>query len=95
MDAQEPTRRRRQLHVSLVTPDSSLYNEAARSVVLPGTEGQLTILSNHAPLVTSLATGNLIIRREGTADRRFVTRGGFAEVSRNEVTILVDAAREV
>jgi F-type H+-transporting ATPase subunit epsilon len=95
MDAQEPRTRKRQLHVSLVTPDGSLYNKVAREVVLPGTEGQLTILTDHTPLVTSLASGDLIIKREGTADRKFVTRGGFAEVSNNEVTILVDAAREV
>ncbi|MEA3408427.1 MAG: ATP synthase F1 subunit epsilon [Chloroflexota bacterium] len=90
MDDQE-----RQLHVSLVTPDNHVYNDAAEGVVLPGAEGQLAILIDHTPLLTALGAGDLVVKRKGLADKRFVTRGGFAEVSDNEVTILVDAAREV
>ena len=95
MDNQEPKNKRRQLHVSLVTPNGRIYNEPARGVILPGKEGQLTILTDHTPLLTTLGSGDLVVRRKGMADKRFITHGGFAEVSNNEVTILVDTAREI
>ena len=59
-------------------------------VIAPGSEGQLGILPRHAPLLTTLALGELRIRHAG--GRGIFVAGGFLEVNRNVVTVLADDA---
>jgi F-type H+-transporting ATPase subunit epsilon len=61
-------------------------------VVAPGIEGQLGILPHHAPLMTALTWGELIIHREGQEDEFIAIGGGFMEVGPDHVTILADSA---
>ena len=60
-------------------------------MVAPGADGQLGILPRHAPLMTMLQPGELLIRKDG-ADTYLIVTGGFMEVIGNKVTILADAA---
>ena len=61
-------------------------------VVAPGTEGMLGILPHHAPLMTALKPGELVIKRRGQPDQLFAIGGGFMEVRPDKVTILADSA---
>jgi F-type H+-transporting ATPase subunit epsilon len=61
-------------------------------VVAPGIEGQLGILPHHAPLMTSLSFGELVLHREGHEDEFIAIGGGFMEVGPDHVTILADSA---
>ncbi len=79
------------LTVRVIAPDKTVWDSQAEEVILPSTTGQLGILTGHAPLLTALETGVLRVR----ADKTWVPialMGGFAEVERNEVTILVNGA---
>jgi F-type H+-transporting ATPase subunit epsilon len=79
------------LTVRVVAPDKTVWDSPAEEVILPSTTGQLGILSGHAPLLTALDVGVLRVR----ADKEWVAialMGGFAEVEKNEVTILVNGA---
>ena len=60
-------------------------------VIAPGSEGQLGILPRHAPLLTTLALGELRVRQQGVDEGIFVA-GGFLEVNANVVTVLADDA---
>lgn len=78
------------LTLKVVTPNEVLFEGSTSSVVAPGTIGYLGILRNHAPLVTTLAKGNLIFKSEGGAARSFKIEGGFLEVFQNRVLVLTD-----
>lgn len=75
----------------IVTGERLLFSGEADAVLAPGIEGQLGILPRHAPLITALQPGELVVRRGGT-EEVFVVGGGFLEVVQNRVTILADSA---
>jgi F-type H+-transporting ATPase subunit epsilon len=83
----------RTLHLEIVTPDRVVRSdEAVTSVVVPGSEGYLGIMANHAPLLTELTLGRIDITREDNTELTYATSGGFMEVSENRVLILADTA---
>jgi F-type H+-transporting ATPase subunit epsilon len=79
------------LHFELVSPSKLMFSGDVESVVLPGTEGEMTILPEHAPLLTSLRPGMVTITASGTPSKIFV-RGGFAEVNPQGLTVLAETA---
>ena len=85
------TRNRNILNVRIVTADRELYSGEADLVSAPGSEGRLGILPEHAPLLTTLKTGELRVRLGANEEPIFVS-SGFLEVSNNNVTILADTA---
>ena len=78
-------------HLSIVTPEKSFYEGEIKSLVVPGTEGYLGVLSHHAPLITAIQPGK--IEFSDSQDEVFImaVSGGFLEVSNNVATILADA----
>ena len=79
------------LTVRVIAADKTVWDASADEVILPSTTGQLGILSGHAPLLTALEVGVMRVR----ADKTWVPialLGGFAEVDKNEVTVLVNGA---
>lgn len=82
---------RHTLHVKIVTAQQTIFDGEAETVLAPGSEGQLGILPRHAPLLTTLAVGELRIREHGAEEAIFVG-GGFLEVNNDMVTVLADDA---
>ena len=80
------------LTVEIVTAERVVRTEQGiDALVVPGSEGQLTILPHHASLMTTLDYGELIFRRGGD-ESSFAVSGGFMEVRKDRVTILADQA---
>ena len=79
------------MRLAIVTAEKLVYSDEVSSVVAPGAEGQLGILPNHAPLLTSLKPGELKVLKEGE-ETNIAVSGGFLEVLKNVVTILADTA---
>lgn len=80
------------LTVEIVTAERVVYSEeGVDAVVAPGIEGQLTVLPLHAPLLTMIKPGLMIVRKGGE-DIDLAITGGFLEVRDDRVTILADAA---
>ncbi len=77
--------------LEIITAERQVYSDEVDAVVAPGIEGQLGILPHHAPLMTVLQPGELLIRKDGEEAFLAVT-GGFMEVLGNKVTVLADAA---
>jgi|SRR6516164_6085716 F-type H+-transporting ATPase subunit epsilon len=75
----------------LVSPEKLLFSGEVNQVDVPGAEGEFGVLAGHAPLVTTLRPGILVIHGEGGAER-IVVNGGFAEVGANGLTVLADMA---
>ncbi len=70
-----------------------MYSEEVEGVVAPGAAGVLGILPGHAPLLTTLAPGELLISKDGERSAIAVS-GGFLEVLRNQVVVLADTAEQ-
>lgn len=85
---------KKQLQLKIITPEQIVLDEAVDSVTLPTTEGEITILPDHIPLISTLASGNIVARVNGE-DVPMAVSGGFVEVSNNEVKILADFAEHV
>ena len=80
------------LSVELVTPERLLVDEQnVDMAIAPGVDGQLAVLPNHAPLITELEPGVIILRRDDT-DQMLAVSGGFFEVLRNKITVLADTS---
>jgi F-type H+-transporting ATPase subunit epsilon len=80
----------RQLTVEIRSPDGPIWTGAAESVTVPGSKGSMGILPRHAPLMSSLDVGLTRVREPGGKEHRFITGGGFVEVHRQRVLVLVD-----
>lgn len=79
------------LTVRVITPDKTVWDATAEEVILPATSGLLGILTGHAPLLTAVGTGVLRVKSAGKWSA-IALLGGFAEVEKNDVTILVNRA---
>jgi F-type H+-transporting ATPase subunit epsilon len=78
-------------HFDLVSPETLLFSGDVSQVDLPGSEGDFGVLAGHAPIVTTLRPGILVIHGESGA-LRVVVNGGFAEVSPAGLNVLADLA---
>ena len=78
------------MRLEIITAEREVYADDVDIIVAPGVEGQLGILPHHAPLMTALQPGEILIRKDGEPSYLAVT-GGFMEVIANRVTILAEA----
>lgn len=79
------------LHVVVVSPERTLYEGEAEGVLVPGDKGRFEILKDHAPIISSLQKGELVVN--GSQQLRLDIAGGFVEVCRNEVSLCVEEVR--
>lgn len=79
------------LRLEIVTPEKKVVDETVDAVTVPGANGEIGILPNHAPLISTLKPGILAYTRGG-ATERLVISGGFIEVSADKVSVLADVA---
>jgi F-type H+-transporting ATPase subunit epsilon len=81
------------LNFELVSPERRLAAAEAETVTIPGMEGDLTAMANHAPFLTTMRPGYVVVRTGSSEDGYLVT-GGFAEISDNTVSVLAEEAIE-
>ena len=79
------------LSLEIVTAERLVYSADVDVIIAPGIEGQLGILPQHAPLMTMLQPGELMVRQDGEEHSIFFS-GGFLEVQGDKVTVLADTA---
>jgi len=80
--------------LEIVTAERVVFSEEVDAVIAPGIEGQLGVLPHHAPLMTTLMPGELLVRKGGEEFSLAIT-GGFVEVRPDRIIILADAAERV
>ena len=76
----------------LVSPERLVFSGDVDSVVVPGMEGEFTVLKDHAPLMSMLKPGVVAIAGGPAGTTRMYVRGGFADVAPSGLTILADYA---
>ena len=78
------------LSVQLVSPDNEYFEGVVQMVVLPGEEGDFSVLFEHAPIITYLRPGKIIILEEQNKEHTFFVGSGFVKVENNNCRVLVD-----
>ena len=80
------------IHVELVSQERKVFEEEAADMVLvPAAEGQMGVLPRHAPVLTTLSFGELVVKK-GNAEERFAIYGGVVDVRPGKVVVLADLA---
>jgi len=77
--------------LNIVTPEKIFFSDQVESTLVPGIEGELGLLPNHAPLITVLAPGELRYTHNGV-EHAIAVGEGFVEVTQDHVSILTDIA---
>lgn len=77
------------MRVTVISPEAAVFDGEADAVTAPAFDGEIGILANHAPLMTVLGSGVLVVKA-GSLVRRFRVQGGFLQVVRNSVRILAE-----
>jgi F-type H+-transporting ATPase subunit epsilon len=77
------------MHVTVISPEASMFDGEADAVVAPAFDGEVGILPNHAPFMTLLGRGTLTVRRADSVTR-FSLRGGFLQVVDNRVRVVAE-----
>ena len=76
----------------LVSPERLLVSEKVESVVIPGTEGEMTVMASHAPVMTTIKPGVVTVKPVSGAEQRYVVFGGFADILPEGCTLLAESA---
>jgi len=79
------------LKLEIVTPDAKVFSDDVEMVTLPGVEGEMGIYPNHVPLMTQIAPGEIVARKNGQ-DIFLAIGDGFVEITGDHVAILSDMA---
>lgn len=78
-------------NLDIVTPERLVYSEEIDVLTIPTTQGEISVLANHMPLVSIIAPGEIKIKKDGIEVYMAIS-GGFVQITKNKVTILADAA---
>ena len=76
----------------LVSPERLLVSEKIESVVIPATEGEMTVMANHAPVMTTIKPGVVTVKTAAGQQERYVVFGGFADILPAGCTLLAESA---
>jgi F-type H+-transporting ATPase subunit epsilon len=79
----------------LVSPERLLVSLDVESVVIPGSEGEMTVMARHAPVMTTIKPGVLTLTEAGGRADKFVVFGGFADITPEACTVLAESAVNV
>ncbi|MGG7516939.1 F0F1 ATP synthase subunit epsilon [Allorhizobium undicola] len=76
----------------LVSPERLLISEKVSEVVIPASEGEMTVMAHHAPTMTTIKPGVVSVKFASGKAAKYVVFGGFADVTPNGCTLLAESA---
>lgn len=79
------------IHLQIITPEKTVYDDEVDQVSLPTQTGQITVLPHHTNLITSIEPGDLVYKKH-SKETLLASGYGFAQVANNQVKVLVDLA---
>jgi len=82
------------MQISVLSPDKEIFEGDITRVKAPGVLGVFEVLDNHAPMVSALRNGTVVITKEGGDTMSFDIEKGFLEVLKNKVALLVQGVKE-
>ena len=82
------------MRIEIITPDKRIYDGEIKSVRVPGKKGSFQVLKDHAPIVSTLDGGNVIVVDQAGIEKIIEIEGGVIEVMANKIILLADAVRQ-
>lgn len=79
----------------LVSPEQLLLSAKVTEIVLPGSDGEMTVMANHSPVMTTIRPGIVTVKQESGETQKFVVFGGFADILPTGCTLLAESALTV
>ena len=76
--------------LEIITPENKLFEGEVTSVKFPGTDGEFGILNNHAPIISTLTKGSIVVIDNNNESKNFDINGGVIEMQNNKVIVLAD-----
>ena len=76
--------------LEILTPDKKVFEGEVIAVTVPGTMGSFQILKDHAPIISTLEDGPVIIKSKTTDEETFIIKGGVVEVLKNKIIVLAE-----
>ncbi len=83
-----------EINLEIISPEKLIFQDVVDSITIPGTLGGFQVLKNHAPLMSTIEVGIVIVKKENET-HYFTTGGGTIEVLNNKVLILADSTEKV
>lgn len=78
------------MQLDIISPDKNVYSGEASYVGLPGSGGSFGILNDHAPIISSLKAGTVVVKDDNGNAQEFEIKGGVVEVMNNKVIVLAE-----
>lgn len=78
------------MYLEIITPEEKVFEGEIESVQLPGTQGSFQLLNNHAPIVSTLKKGKLVLVDQNNESKEIDVNGGVVEVNNNKVIVLAE-----
>lgn len=79
------------MKIEIITPDKKVFSGPVRSVKVPGKKGSFQILKDHAPIISTLDKGNVVIADDQGIETTFEISGGVVEVKKDRIIVLADS----
>jgi F-type H+-transporting ATPase subunit epsilon len=80
------------MNLQIITPEEILFSGQAEMVTVPGSEGEFGVLTGHAPLISTLRSGEVVVQLENGKEERIAIVSGVAEVTPERCTLLIEQA---
>ena len=81
------------MKIEIITPDIKVYEGEIKSVRVPGKKGSFQVLKDHAPIISTLESGNVVMVDQDGAEKIFEITGGVIEVKANKIILLADSVK--
>lgn len=81
------------MKIEIITPDRKIYQGEIKSVRVPGKGGSFQVLKDHAPIISTLENGPVIIVDMASSEKVFEISGGVIEVNANNIILLAESAK--
>jgi F-type H+-transporting ATPase subunit epsilon len=81
------------MKIEIITPDQKVFEGDIRSVRVPGKKGSFQVLKDHAPIVSTLEKGPVIIVDQAGNEKKYEINGGVIEVKANKIILLAESVR--
>ena len=76
--------------LEIITPENKLFEGEVTSVKFPGTDGEFGVLNNHAPIISTLIKGSIVVIDNNNESKNFDINGGVIEMQNNKIIVLAD-----
>lgn len=81
------------MKIEIITPDAKVYEGDIKSIRVPGKKGSFQVLKDHAPIISTLDPGTVIMVDQDNSEKRYEIDGGVIEVKMNKIILLAESVR--